>query len=76
MTPGYSKLLIHEHVVPPMDQDAEQTALDLIMMTGFASKERSLEQWSSILEKSCGLKIVKVWTFLNGIESVIEVERP
>ncbi|KAI1777524.1 S-adenosyl-L-methionine-dependent methyltransferase [Hypoxylon cercidicola] len=76
MKPGYSKFLIHEHVVPPMGQDYEQTALDLIMMTNFGSKERSPAQWSEILEKKCGLKIVKIWTPINGIESVVECERP
>lgn len=77
MTPGgYSKFLIHEHVVPPMDQNAEQTALDLLMMTGFGSKERSAKQWSDLLEGQCGLKIVKIWTFVNGVESVVECIRP
>ncbi|KAI1121653.1 S-adenosyl-L-methionine-dependent methyltransferase [Nemania abortiva] len=74
MKPGYSKFLLHEHVVPPMGPDYEQTALDLIMMINFGSKERSAAQWSEILEKKCGLKIVKIWTPINGIESLIECE--
>ncbi|KAI1271014.1 S-adenosyl-L-methionine-dependent methyltransferase [Xylaria sp. FL0933] len=74
MKPGYSKFLIHEHVVPPMAQDSEQTALDLIMMTNFGAKERSAAQWSELLGE-CGLKIVKIWTPINGIESVIECQR-
>ncbi|KAI2622396.1 hypothetical protein GGR54DRAFT_638731 [Hypoxylon sp. NC1633] len=76
MKPGYSNFLIHEHVVPPMGQDNEQTALDLIVMINFGSKERSATQWSELLEKKCGLKIVKIWTPINGIESVLECERP
>ncbi|RYP84309.1 hypothetical protein DL769_001224 [Monosporascus sp. CRB-8-3] len=76
MKPGYSKFLIHEHVIPPMGPDYEQTALDLIMMTGFSGKERSAAQWSELLEKKCGLKIVKIWTVVSGIESVVECERP
>ncbi|KAI0423613.1 S-adenosyl-L-methionine-dependent methyltransferase [Xylaria sp. FL1042] len=76
MKPGYSKFLLHEHVVPPMKPDYEQTALDLIMMTCFGGKERSPSQWSEILENRCGLKIVKIWTPINGIESVIECEVP
>jgi hypothetical protein len=76
MKPGYSKFLIHEHVVPEMDPDNEQTALDLIMLTGFASKERSAAQWHDLLEGRCGLRIVKIWTGVNGIESVVECERP
>lgn len=76
MKPGYSKFLIHEHVIQPTNQDYEQTALDLIMMTGFAGKERSAAQWSDLLEKRVGLKITNIYTYVNGIESVIECERP
>jgi hypothetical protein len=76
MKPGYSKFLIHEHVLPPLKQDYEQTALDLIMMTNFGGKERSLAQWSELLEKRSGLKIVNIYTVVDGIESVIECERP
>ncbi|KAI1744869.1 S-adenosyl-L-methionine-dependent methyltransferase [Xylaria scruposa] len=76
MKPGYSKFLIHEHVVPPTGPDYEQTALDLIMMTNFGAKERSPAQWSDLLEKRCGLKIVKIWTPINGFESVVECELP
>lgn len=76
MRPGYSKFLIHKHVISPMNQDYEQTALDLIMMTGFGGQERSAAQWSDLLEKRCGLKIVNIYTVVNGIESVVECERP
>ncbi|KAI1305544.1 S-adenosyl-L-methionine-dependent methyltransferase [Xylaria venustula] len=76
MKPGYSKFIIHEHVVPTMKPDYEQTALDLIMMTNFGAKERNPAQWSDLLEKKCGLKIVKIWTPIDGIESVVECERP
>ena len=76
MKPGYSKFLVHEHVIPPMDQDSEQTALDLIMMTGFGAKERSAAQWSDLLEKKCGLNIVHIYNVLNGTQSVVECERP
>lgn len=76
MKPGYSRFLIKEYVVPAMGHEFEQTALDIMMMVGFASKERTAAQWSELLEKKCGLKIVNIWTKINGIESVIECERP
>lgn len=76
MKPKYSKLLIHEHVVPVTSPDYEQTALDLIMMTSFGAKERSVKQWSELLEGKCGLKITGIWTPVNGVESIIECERP
>lgn len=46
------------------------------MMTGFGSKERTAAQWSELLEKKCGLEIVKIWTIMNGVESIIECELP
>ncbi|KAH9905020.1 S-adenosyl-L-methionine-dependent methyltransferase [Xylariomycetidae sp. FL2044] len=76
MKPGYSRLLVHENVIPPMAQDPEQTTLDRIMMTLLGGKERSAADWSELLEGKCGLKIVKIWTPIDGIESVIECERP
>lgn len=63
MQPGYSKFLFHEHVIPPTQQDSEQTALDLITMTGFGGKERSAVQWSDLLERRCGLKIVNIYIY-------------
>ena len=59
-----------------MAQDCEQTTLDLIMMTHFGGKERSATEWFGLLEVMCGLKIVKIWTPINGIESVIECVSP
>jgi hypothetical protein len=76
MRPGYSKFLVHDHVVPLVGQDAEQTALDLLMMINYGAKERSAEQWSELLEGKCGLKITNIYHFVNGVESVIECERP
>ncbi|KAI8632195.1 S-adenosyl-L-methionine-dependent methyltransferase [Xylariaceae sp. FL1651] len=76
MKPGYSKFLVHENVIPPMAQHYEQTSLDLIMMTHFGGKERTAAEWSELLEGKCGFRIVKIWTLMDGIESVIECERP
>ncbi|KAF2233454.1 putative O-methyltransferase [Viridothelium virens] len=71
MRPGYSKLLIHEHIVPEMNASWKMTAHDLTMMTNFASLERSRNQWQSLLS-SVGLEITGVWTKDRESESVIE----
>jgi hypothetical protein len=77
MTPGgYSKFLIHEHVLPDMGHDREQTGLDLLMMTLFGSKERTEQQWRDLLEEQVGgLKITGIWTYRTGLERVVECER-
>lgn len=73
MKPGYSKVLINENVIPDMDADWQTTSLDLIMMTMFASQERTERQWQALVE-SAGLKIVKIFTAEKGVESLIECE--
>ncbi|EXK25354.1 hypothetical protein FOMG_17987 [Fusarium oxysporum f. sp. melonis 26406] len=73
MKPGYSKLLINENVIPSTGAQWEATALDVMMLTLLASRERTEENWQSLLGKA-GLKITKIWTVANGVESLIESE--
>ncbi|KAH6884397.1 S-adenosyl-L-methionine-dependent methyltransferase [Thelonectria olida] len=75
MKPGYSKLLINENVIPETGAQWEATALDVMMLTLLASRERTRDNWEVLLGKA-GLKIVNVWTVANGVESLIECELP
>ncbi|RAL10943.1 S-adenosyl-L-methionine-dependent methyltransferase [Aspergillus homomorphus CBS 101889] len=72
MTPGYSKLLVNENVIPDTGAYWETTSLDLIMMS-VGSGERTEGQWRGLLE-SAGLRIVKIWAAQRGVESLIECE--
>ncbi|KAJ2974552.1 hypothetical protein NUW58_g8625 [Xylaria curta] len=72
----YTHFVLHDWPDDEAIKIASRTALDLIMMTSFGAKERSAAQWSELLEKKCGLRIVKIWTPINGIESVVECELP
>jgi len=75
MKPGYSKLLINENVIPDRGADWQATALDMMMMTLFASKERTLSEWYQLLETpKLGLRIVNVWNSKHSQESLIECE--
>lgn len=74
MKPGYSKLLINDHVVPPRNVRWETSALDLLMMTAHSAKERTEAEWYYLLEQLAGLKIVKIWDGGKGNESLIECE--
>ncbi|KAM0715778.1 hypothetical protein Q7P37_008292 [Cladosporium fusiforme] len=76
MEPGYSRLLINENVVPDVEAHWETTALDLMMLALFASRERTRAQWKHLLEDIAGFKIVKYWDIGNGVESLIECELP
>ncbi|OBR14526.1 Sterigmatocystin 8-o-methyltransferase [Colletotrichum higginsianum IMI 349063] len=76
MRPGYSRLLINENVIPSTGAYWETSALDMVMLTLFSSKERTENDWYNLLETIAGLKIVKIWSGGKGVESLIEVELP
>ncbi|CAF9930697.1 hypothetical protein IMSHALPRED_008255 [Imshaugia aleurites] len=73
LTKGYSKLLINENVIPDRGAHWVSTALDMVMMANFSACERTEQDWRALLE-SAGFKIVKIWTFEPGTESLIEAE--
>ena len=73
MTPKYSKLLINEYVIPDTGAHWISTALDMLMMATFSSRERSEQNWRRILE-GVGFRILKIWTPEPGAESLIEAE--
>ncbi|KAJ4160377.1 hypothetical protein NW754_003502 [Fusarium falciforme] len=73
MKPGYSKLLINENVIPNTGAQWEATALDVMMLTLLASRERTQENWENLLGNA-GLKVCNIWTVANGVESLIECE--
>lgn len=76
MTPGYSRLLVNEHVIPSVGANWEVTYLDLYMMTLFGARERSEDDWRSLLEGRCGLRICGIYNPGNGVEGIIECEVP
>ncbi|KAI1323500.1 S-adenosyl-L-methionine-dependent methyltransferase [Xylariaceae sp. FL0255] len=73
MKPGYSKLLIHENVIPTRAAWWETTALDMVMLTFFSSRERTQSDWENLMSQA-GLNIVKIYSGGHGEESIIEVE--
>ncbi|KAL9034644.1 MAG: hypothetical protein Q9180_005290 [Flavoplaca navasiana] len=73
MTRGYSKLLIHNNVVPNQNAPWFMTGLDILLMTLVATSERSEKQWRDLLS-SAGLIVVNSWNHPEGTESLIETE--
>lgn len=73
MTKGYSKILINENIIPDKDAHWLITSIDLVMMSVCASGERTESTWRSLLT-SVGLRVVKIWTYEEGAESLIEAE--
>lgn len=67
-----SVILIDDMVLPNAGVHWHATQIDLVMMVGLASMERTEDQWHSLIEKA-GLKINKVYTYTNSLrDSIIE----
>ena len=72
MMPGYSKILLNEHVLPDQGCDIIAAQIDISMMAELAATERSEGQWHELVE-SAGLKIENMWTFSPNTERIIEL---
>src|ERR1700710_2395622 len=72
MTPGKSKLLICETILPATGCTGFERLID-ISRTTFCSMQRTERQWRSLLE-GVGLKVERVWTgeAVKGPFGVIE----
>lgn len=75
MTPGYSKLLLHELILPNQGASPFQATLDLAMMTFNAGMERSQKQWRLLLE-TAGFEVVKFWVPDEDADGIIEAIVP
>ncbi|KAG9253823.1 O-methyltransferase-domain-containing protein [Emericellopsis atlantica] len=73
MTPGYSKLLIYEVVLPARGATHLMTTLDLALMSCTSGLERTEGAWRGLLDAE-GFKIVSISRHPRAVESVIEVE--
>ncbi|KAL9043528.1 MAG: hypothetical protein Q9214_003288 [Letrouitia sp. 1 TL-2023] len=71
MRKGYSKLLLHEAVLPDINVPAYGAFLDISMMALETGAERTSKQWHDLLG-SVGLRIEKIWSADGGLESIIE----
>ncbi|KAJ5722687.1 O-methyltransferase family 2 [Penicillium malachiteum] len=71
MEPGYSKLIIHETIIPDINCDLPSACMSVMMMIQVAGFERSEKQWRELLE-SVGLsKVVFHQPPISG-EGIIE----
>lgn len=74
MKPGYTKVLIHDIVVPPTNAEPHTTGIDLTMMSLFGARERTLGDWKRLIE-SADLKFENVYSKPGYRESLIEIVR-
>jgi hypothetical protein len=72
MVPGYSKLLIHELILPDTGAAEIQARFDLVMMTFNGGMERSKSQWTKLLNDA-GFVNITLWEHLDH-DGIIEAE--
>jgi hypothetical protein len=59
MTPE-SVLLVNENFIPEEAVPIYNAGIDFIMLSMFSSHERTVNQWTTLIE-SAGFSVVKVW---------------
>ena len=76
LKPGYSTLLIHDHIAPEDGAvHPHTTAYDLTMMAMVAGKERSENDWRNLVAKA-GLEVVQIWRSEKAVQGIIECRVP
>ncbi|QKX57654.1 uncharacterized protein TRUGW13939_04772 [Talaromyces rugulosus] len=72
MAIGYSKLLLHEMIVPERRASQFQAQFDLTMMAFNGGLERTEKQWGALLKRA-GLDEIKIWHPIDeGGDGIIE----
>ncbi|KAI1770223.1 putative O-methyltransferase [Hypoxylon cercidicola] len=72
MKPGYSRLLIHEMIIPEQGASTFHAMLDMSMMAFNSGMERTERQWRELLE-SASFEVLKVWPPLEeDADGIIE----
>jgi len=73
MRPGYSKILINDFVIPNKGAVWAATAMDIGMMALGSVKERTEEDWNTLIQKA-GFVIKKITPIEAGSESIVELD--
>ncbi|KAJ2991110.1 hypothetical protein NUW58_g2639 [Xylaria curta] len=73
MKPGYTKLLIHEMIMPEKGASTFYAILDMTMMVFNGGMERTKIQWEDLMRKA-GLKVTRIWhSPQEGADGIVEV---
>ncbi|KAH8689511.1 O-methyl transferase B [Talaromyces proteolyticus] len=68
-----SVILIDDMVLPDSKVHWQATQIDITMMSALASRERTVEAWSELMQKA-GLKINRIYTYTESLQdSILEV---
>ncbi|KAI4592694.1 hypothetical protein KJ359_010596 [Pestalotiopsis sp. 9143b] len=74
MKPGYSKLLLHEMIIPEEGAATFFAMLDMTMMAFNSGMERTEKQWEALLDQA-GFKVIRFWPPPEqGADGIVEAE--
>ncbi|KAK0277167.1 hypothetical protein LTR35_010077 [Friedmanniomyces endolithicus] len=73
VTPGHSKILISDMIVPEIDPPIRQLDSDITMFFLSGGAERSPFEWTELI-RTAGLKVSKFWYPPGDQNGIIEVE--
>lgn len=71
MEPAYSRILVAEPIIPPMNPPPYKVMMDVAMIR-FEGRGRKERQWRELFG-SVGLEVVKIWPG-PGYDSIIELQ--
>lgn len=75
MTPGYSKLLVNDIMLPESGATRFQTSVDMQMWVMTSARERTEEEFGRIFMQA-GLEIVKIWRSVLSVTTIVELAIP
>lgn len=73
MTPGYSKLLIGNVILPDENVPLRQSGLDIAMLVMHSGSQRSELEWRSLLQEG-GFDVKKVWKPDGDGDGIVQAE--
>ena len=73
MTPGYSKILLNEYVLPDRGCSVSHAWMDINMLAITSGLERTRKQWRELIDGT-GLRISRFWIPEVDGEAIIEIE--
>ena len=74
MTPGYSKILICDLILPDVGVTQREAALDWGMLTLHSGMERSKKQWMELAEQA-GLTVERFWMPPGEGDGIVQLVR-
>jgi hypothetical protein len=74
MTPGYSRILLDEIIVPDTGAHWFDTSVDLLMMEVHSAQERREREWHALVGKVHGLHLRKIWKLEGSFNKIVDIE--